>query len=629
MHAFHDTRDPEYRSPFGAVTAGTEISLALTTDGSASEATLRIWIDSDGERYLPMAKSYREEGGYRFHATISRDVPGIVWYSFIVRGTDEWGNETTVYVGPEEGKHGGRSALYDRQLSSFQITVYRERKLPDWYKNAVFYQIFPDRFFRGEEESPTERAAREETFFRLHPHGIRRVIVPEWDKVPEYKRSETGAVTEWEFYGGTLDGIREKLPYLADLGITALYLNPIFEALSNHRYDTGDYFRVDPLLGGDEAFDRLIAAANGYGISIMLDGVFNHTGWDSLYFNRFGNYPSTGAYESADSPYREWFTFDDSPVGYDAWWGIPDLPAVNEMTESYREFIYGGGDSVVRHYLRKGAKAWRLDVADELPDEFIEGLKQAAVETDPDAIVIGEVWEDASNKVSYGKLRRYLLGHELDTAMNYPLRAAVHEFLLGTSDAYALAETVLSLMENYPPTAFYGAFNLMGSHDRARSLTVMGGVPDADSLTEAERRAYRLSDEQRELAVKRFRLMTVLQMTLPGVPCVYYGDEAGMEGYSDPFNRATYPWGKEDGETMAIVRDAIRLRKSDPVFTDGGLRPFAADSDVFGFERFDAERKGNVTVLINRNREETRYVRLDGGLTVSVAPLSYAIVREN
>ena len=628
MYCYHDTRDPEYRTPFGAVRAGTEIRLALDTDGAAFEATVRVFVDGDGERYLPMTKEVREDG-FRFRVTIRREVPGIVWYLFIVRTRDEWGNERTVFVGPSEGRRGGKGCVYDTEPESFQITVYRERKLPEWYRTAIFYQIYPDRFAKGEEETPSARAARETAFREGHPNGLPRVLVDDWDKIPEYKRSETGAVTEWEFYGGTLDGIREKLPYLKSLGVTALYLNPIFEAESNHRYDTGDYLRVDPLLGGDEAFARLLKAAAEEGVSIMLDGVFNHTGCDSIYFDRFGNYGGNGAYGNEASPYRNWFTFDDSPAGYDCWWGIPDLPAVNEMEPSYRRFIYEAQDSVVRRYLNQGVKAWRLDVADELPDEFIEGLKTAALEADPEAIVIGEVWEDASNKISYGKLRRYLLGSELDAAMHYPLRAGVHDFLLGRIDAYGLAETVYALWENYPPTAIYGAFNLMGSHDRARMMTIMGDTPDADALSEAERRAYRLSDGQRALAKARIRLMTLIQMTMPGVPCIYYGDEAGLEGYSDPFNRGTFPWGREDAETEEICREMIRLRKSDPVFLDGGFEPFAVNPDVFGFRRTRVDGKGAATVLVNRSRTETHRFALEGanGMTVTLSPLGYAIVK--
>jgi len=658
----HNTRDARFRTPFGAVKCGDEIFLAIEADGNAFEAVLRVWIGGEGETLHPMAKE-RTESGNRFFVSFVREKPGLLWYTFRVRETDESGNERVIWIGPEEGKRGGNGCVYDREPASFQITVYRERKLPDWYRNAVFYQIFPDRFAPGD---ASLARANEAAFSALHPNGIPRRIVRDWNKIPEYRRDETGAITEWEFYGGTLDGIREKLPYLAELGITALYLNPIFEAASNHRYDTGDYLQVDPLLGGDPALDRLIRAAREHGISIMLDGVFNHTGWDSLYFNRFGNYPTKGAYGNEDSPYRSWFTFGDYPNGYDSWWGVADLPAVNENDPSYRDFIYGAEDSVVRRYLKKGVRAWRLDVADELPDSFIEGLKTAALEEDPDAVVIGEVWEDASNKVSYGELRRYLLGSELDGAMHYPVRTAVHDWLLGRSDAFLLFETFVTLMENYPPTAFYGAFTLMGSHDRARMMTVMGDAPDPDSLSEEERRAYRLSPEQRAIAERRVRLMTLLQMTLPGVPSVYYGDEAGMEGMSDPFNRGTFPWGAEDSAMTSFFRDAIRLRKSDPVFTDGAFGPFAVNADVFGFFRVPCERirkgetcektggpecpkwNGTVLVLANRSRTETYTFPLadcagdltgraaallfgtaalsaDG--TVSIPPLGTAVIR--
>ena len=595
MRVYHNSREADYRSPFGAVTVGSAVSLAVDVwDAWGVSCVCRLWVDGKEETKILMDRESREDR-VRFTCRIETDAPDLIWYSFIL---SESGGRVLRY-GARAGCTGGEGALYDWEPPSFQITVYRPRPLPAWYRNGVVYQIFPDRFARGEDW----RTLAEEALSGP-VRGPKRSLCEDWGKVPFYEKDETGRVTCWEFYGGTLSGIREKLGYLKELGITALYLNPIFQAASNHRYDTGDYTRVDPMLGGEEAFRTLAEEARRQGISIILDGVFNHSGCDSVYFNKYGNYPGQGAFQSEDSPYRDWYRFNDSPAGYDCWWGVDDLPNLEESAEGYRELIFQGKDSVVRHWLKAGARGWRLDVADELPDDFIEGIKTAVTETLPeDGLLLGEVWEDASNKISYGQLRRYLLGSELDSAMNYPLLDLLHGFLLDKLTAETFCEQLESLQENYPPTAFYGALNLVGSHDRPRIMTVMGGAPDRDTLTEEERRDFRLTPEARGLAKGRIWLMTLLQMTLPGVPCVYYGDEAGMEGYTDPYNRAAFPWGKEDRDMLTIYRNAISLRKLYPVFVEGSFRPFFQGEDVFGFLRDTAEQ--HAAVLVNRSLSDS------------------------
>ena len=598
MRAYHNTREPAWREPFGAVPAGTEVMLALDVwDDPDASCACRIWIDGNGEKLFPMEKQEQEDH-LRFFCRIPLETPDIVWYSFLIYQS----GGCVSHYGAIENKVGGEGCLYGSEPPSFQITVYAPRPLPEWYRNAVVYQIFPDRFRRG-------AGWRELTDASLSQkkQGPERRLTEDWDTVPFYEKTEDGRVCAWDFYGGTLSGIEEKLDYLQEMGVSALYLNPIFEAASSHRYDTGDYRKIDPMLGDEAVFRRLAETAAEKGISIILDGVFNHTGCDSLYFNKYGNYPGLGAWQSEDSPYRSWYRFDGSPAGYDCWWGVDDLPCLEEEEESYRRFIFRDPDSVVRKWLAAGAKGWRLDVADELPDDFIEGIKSAVTETlGADGLLLGEVWEDASHKISYGKLRRYFLGTELDCAMNYPFLDAVQCYLLGWLGADGFAEILEDLQENYPPSAFYGALNLVGSHDRPRVMTVLGEAPDRNSLTEEEQRDYRLTPEQKELAKSRMRLMVLLQMTLPGVPCIYYGDEAGIEGYSDPYNRGSYPWGKEDEELKAVYRRAINIRKLDPVFTDGSFTPFAQGEDVFGFYR-DTEQT-HAAVFVNRRFYDARDV---------------------
>ena len=592
MRAYHNSRDLIYRAPFGAAKRSEAVYLAIDVfDDENASCKLRTWQDGIGERLFDMDRT-EIDGGLRFTVSYTPDTTGLVWYSFNVTE----GNGHTQKYGAHLGSTGGDGDLwYEFDPPSFQMTVYDERRVPDWYKNGVVYQIFPDRFKRDENwRDRAEKAIREH-----NKNGTPRAIVDNWDEKPCYKRYHNGAIERWDFYGGSLKGIEEKLDYIAEMGFTVLYLNPIFEAHSNHRYDTADYRKIDPMLGTDEDFEHLCAEAEKRGISIILDGVFNHTGCDSIYFNRYGNYDSVGAYQSASSPYRSWYRFYEN--GYESWWGVEDLPACEENDRGYQDFIYGDEDSIVRHWLRKGAKGWRLDVADELPDFFIEGIKSAAVaEKGDEALVIGEVWEDASNKIAYGEKRNYLMGKELDSVMNYPFRDCVKYFFLGKMTAQEVAEKLWTLYENYPREAFYSTLNSLGTHDRARILTVLG---DADpNLPDNMQFEFRLSDEKRNLAKARLLVATVMQMTMPGVPCVYYGDDAGLEGYTDPYNRGTMPWDDIDETCNEIVRNCIALRKSVPALVDGDFEPFALSDDILGFKR----TKGDETIVALFNRQQGR-----------------------
>ncbi len=598
MFLYHNSHDATYRSPFGAVMPETELTISLDAGDAPAglHCTLRLWIEGRGEELLPMyGASATDHIRFSVRFTAPNE-PTLVWYYFILEQEGKrqyYGNATLL---------GGAGAISAQEPPAWQITVYHPSALPDWYQKGICYQIFPDRFARGADWQDCWQSA-------AHPDnwvGPPRILHQNWTDTPFYTRNLQNQVTRWDFFGGTLSGITEHLLYLRSLGVTSIYLNPIFTASSNHKYDTADYFHVDPGFGGDQAFSQLAAAAKACGIRLILDGVFSHTGMDSLYFNRNGNYGSGGAYQDESSPYRAWYRFD-SDRSYDSWWGVEDLPNVNEMHPAYEEMIHCGPDSVIRRWLRAGASGWRLDVADELPDAFIAGIRKAVRETDPQALLMGEVWEDASHKESYGVRRRYFLGDELDCTMHYPFRTGVTDFMLGKLDAADFCAQMRSIQENYPPNAFYGALNLIGSHDRARILTLMGDAPEG--LNELERECYRLNDSQRWKAIRRVKLLSLLQFTAPGVPCIYYGDEAGMEGYDDPFNRGPYPWGRENKELMYHYRTLTQMRQAHPVLVEGDFLPLHFGTQIYGCLRSGEHE--SILTLVNRDLKDTQEIRYE------------------
>ena len=600
MRAFHNSRLSDYRYPYGAVEAGGAVHVSIDVfDAPDVTGRVKLWIDGEGETLVDM-EAAPIEGGVRLSADIECDHPAIVWYNFLLSCS-----EGQPEYGPIEGREGGEGALWwGVQAPSFQITVYEPRaKEPEWYRGGIVYQIFPDRFRRG-----PEWRERVEASLEHQSKGPGRHLVEEWDTPPRYDKTEDGRIASWDIYGVTLSGIREKLGYLENLGITCIYLNPIFQAASNHRYDTADYTKIDPALGDEAEFGALCEEAAAHGIRIILDGVFNHTGADSIYFDRYGTYGGKGAYGNPKSAYADWFKLNEDG-SYESWWGVDDLPDCDESSPSYRDFVFGKR-GVVGRWLEAGASGWRLDVADEMPDDFIAGIASAARAVRDDALVMGEVWEDASNKISYSRLRRYFLGEELDCAMGYFWRDKVLEYLLGSAGGDELAERIETMRENYPPFAFEGSLNLLGTHDTERIFTILGGAPAKDSLADEERFAYRLRDDQRGLAKGRLWLAALLQMSLPGVPCIYYGDEAGMEGYADPYNRGPYPWEGGDADCGAIYRNAIMLRRTIPALERGSFEPLALGGDLFGFVRRDDASGSCVAVVVNRSLENVHEVRI-------------------
>lgn len=576
MSVYFSSRDTVYRTPFGAVAEGVAVHfrILLPRWWGCSEALLCTACEGRPDRRDGMFWAGQPDDDHEWWECHFSPAVGVYRYYFELVCRDGKRFLTALPDG---------TAAESRTVGSrWQLTCYdREFKTPDWLAGGVFYQIFPDRFYASgtpKENVPADRVQR-----------------ADWGGQPVWEPNAAGKVLNNDFFGGDLKGIVQKLPYLKELGVTCLYLNPIFESHSNHRYDTADYERIDPQLGTADDLRVLTEQAEKMGIRVILDGVFSHTGSDSRYFNKQGRYGGEGAYQSVSSPYYPWYQFRRWPNEYASWWGFDTLPEIDEMSPAFREFITGE-NGVCRRWMRAGAKGWRLDVADELPDPFIDALRTAVKAEDPDGLLLGEVWEDASNKESYGHLRRYLLGRQLDSVMNYPFADAILRLLTG-GRADDFFNTVEGIVENYPPQVTRLLMNHIGTHDTERALTVLAGEP-AGGRGRRWQAGQVLTPAQRERGLKLMRLASLLQFCLPGVPCVYYGDEAGMEGYRDPFNRGCYPWGNEEQDLLSWYRALGEMRKKAAPLKEGSFKAIRTQGDIVCFTRKD--RNGTLLCAVNK-----------------------------
>jgi len=549
-----NSRKPYYKDPFGAIEKNTDLFLRIkvTEDRPIASVFLFLTCDDNGEVFKLEGKpgiDPAKEPVYEFSLQI--DEIGLYFYRFEVIYHDNSGEQTPDY----------------------QLTVYSEDyTTPQWLRAGVMYQIFPDRYARGES-------------YQAPQQNKNYILREDWGGLPNDKPDEDGIIQNNDFFGGNLRGIIEKLDYLEDLGVTVIYLNPIFEAYSNHRYDTADYKSIDPMLGTEEDFRELCEKARERGIRVILDGVFNHTGSDSLYFNKSGRYPEPGAYQSKDSAYYKWYRFLEFPNLYESWWGIDTLPGVNETEPSFLDYIIRSEDSVIKHWLRCGASGFRLDVADELPDEFLEALRTAVKEIQSDGAVIGEVWEDASNKIAYGQRRKYFHGNQLDSVMNYPLKDAVIDYLVHRKDGFDLEQIVNRLWENYPKPAFHALMNIMGTHDTARILTMLAENSSDDDYTR-----------------QRLFLAQMIISFMPGIPCIYYGDEIGMKGGKDPLNRVCFVPEQGDPEILRFYRRLFAFRKKINNLGDYSFQPRTAEQNFYSFNR--AGENGRLLIAVNTGSQD-------------------------
>lgn len=618
-----DCFDSSYKHPFGALRRGQPsiFNVRIPKSSQVQDLTLVMFRPGYKERYIALELQDESGEDNTYTCVFTPNNPGMHQYYFtcVLDGRRRYIKRSGASVGVFEGEE------------LFQLTVFDpDFYTPSFIRGGIMYQIFPDRFAKSgvvHENVPEDRIIRED-----------------WWGTPYYKPDNKGVVRNNDYFGGDLRGIIEKLPYIQSLGVTVIYLNPIFEAHENHRYNTANYEKIDPLLGTEEDFRELCKKAGEMGIDIILDGVFSHTGADSIYFNKFGRYgDNTGAYRDKNSQYYPWYSFTAYPDRYESWWGITTLPNVNENNEQYTKYICGDG-GILQKWIEAGARGWRLDVADELPDEFLDNLNKAVKKMGDDKIIYGEVWEDATNKESYGVRRRYLIGGQLDSVMNYPFKEAILRYVK-YADGRAFRESIMTILDHYPKPAIDMLMNFLSTHDTERALTYFGGeeVGWHDKDWQSER--Y-LDGAQYMYGVSLMKCAMVLQFFLPGVPSIYYGDEAGMEGYRDPFNRRCYPWGNENLDLIEFTKQLARIRKGTRAFEQGEMEFIEIDDKVCVFARYDKITREAAIIYLNKSTRgrsfeirnehtdmfydfKVAFDRYDRGVEngrITVAPFDYAVV---
>lgn len=602
MDHLFNSLDSAYKTHRGAVRAGEPLRLALTIPEHYGFVEPRLVLTKDGGDPVEYRMDFKGcvEGVNHFRLSLTLDEAGLYFYYF-----DLYSDFRKLYRGEL-----GEAVLSWTAGACWQLTVYEaDFATPKALRGGVMYQIFPDRFFEGRPHPVMPFADR---VYRVNKQGE-----------PYFWPNEQGGQLNLDYFGGDFEGIRKKLGYLQELGVTWIYLNPIFEAHANHRYNTADYLNADPLLGTNEEFTLLCREAKEKGIRIILDGVFSHTGSDSLYFNREGRYGQGGAYHDPNSPYRSWYDFDPKyPCGYRSWWGFETLPEVREDDPAYQQFICGKG-GVIDTWLSRGASGFRLDVADELPDDFIESIRKAVKAHGPDCYLLGEVWEDATTKEAYGVRRTYLLGKGLDGVMNYPFRNAILSFLRGGS-ALSSAEQLTAICEHYPAPALHALMNHLGTHDTERILTALEDEP-AEGRDRYWQSGRRLPKPKYDHGIRLVRLAYAMLFTLPGVPCIYYGDEVGMQGYRDPFNRAYCDWDSTENRIKPLLRQLAKLRKECDAFWEGDFRVTRADGGLLQYRRTGPTETAEIAI----NRTPRLLATHALGKVTEVDPFSFTVVVED
>lgn len=580
MYVFN-SRDKSYKSIISAVKTDEDVKLriVLPRNMKCCGAFLAVQKDKEDVVYYSMfwaGMCGNDHEYWELH--FSASTSGLYFYHFEL--DTPWGRSFVKNIGSGIGD-------FDFNGTEFQQTVYDKNfTTPDFLKGGLIYQIFPDRFYNSGTEKNNVPESR---------------ITRQWGDVPFWHEKQMNGIWNNDYFGGDLKGVEEKLDYISSLGATCIYLNPIFEAHSNHRYDTADYEKIDPLLGDENDLKSLCEKAKKRGMAVILDGVFSHTGCDSKYFNMYGRYDSIGAYNSRESRYFSWYKFINYPDEYQSWWGIKLLPEIIEEDEGYRAYICGE-NGILRKWLKCGISGWRLDVADELPDVFLDDLRNAVKAENENAVIIGEVWEDATNKFAYGQRRRYLLGSQLDSVMNYPFADAILNFVK-YGGANTFFDSVMTIIENYPPCVLHLLMNHIGTHDTERAITRLAGESADGKDREWQYHHNFLGEYDYLKGVSMLKTASLIQYTLPGVPSLYYGDEAGMQGMRDPFNRACYDWKNQNQELIKWYKRLGEIRKGCKAFECGEFIPVYSHNNTIAYERRCSENR--VLIAVNSGNEAT------------------------
>ncbi|MBI5567959.1 MAG: alpha-amylase [Chloroflexi bacterium] len=669
----HDSRDTLYRTPGGAVPAGTPVTLRFRTfHNDVTSVKARVYdLDAGGQQILPMAPAATDVACYQpgletetcdfWSVTLNYASPDNLWYRFIVAD----GTQTAYYADNTAALDGGLGAPGNDPIdNSYALMIYDPAfTAPDWASRAVIYQIFPDRFNNGtpKNDPKTGDVRYDDPMIKLPwgtlPEGFCRNYADgatncpwRFDPNPPASSPDKEQPRGRDYMGGDLLGVTEKLLYLKSLGVTAIYFNPIFWAKSNHRYDTADYFKIDPALGTLKDFQLLTKAAKVLGIRVILDGVFNHMSSDSPFFDRYHHSSTVGACEDVNSDYRAWFVFREVAAGtgtcagsagpnsaaYEGWFGFDSIPVLNKSNPQVQAYFLTDPNSVSRYWLNLGAASWRMDVMGDasFPAGYWETFRQIVKGTRSDALIISETWQKDST------LLRMLRGDRADTTMNYRLRDAVIGLLTpGGFDSKGFADSgrsiapsefaarILSIREDYPDAAYYSLMNLLDSHDTERLLWTL--TPGTETTADKEQNAANVADGQR-----RVELASLIQFTLPGAPTVYYGDEVGLTGDDDPDDRRTFPWSeaswKSNNALLQHYRTVSALRHTIPSLTGGDLRMLVADdvTNLIAYGR-KTDKQASVVVINRGTTTRTVDIPVAGYLPDGVKLLSTYAVGKN
>ncbi|WP_374512391.1 alpha-amylase family glycosyl hydrolase [Niveibacterium sp.] len=642
-----DSRDASYKAPFGAVTSGTAVKLGFTAKPGVTAANLVIEKRAMEGNYdklsytevtrVPLTKA--TEGDLeRWAGSYTYPEIGVFGYYFEVTVGDKvflyGNNKNPVYWTAEKGSNGIGLIVNKpsdaKSIRRYRQTVYKpDFAVPDWAQDAIYYYIFPERFRNGDKTNdPNPKSDKYlNTAVEFHSNWLDKPYLPG-------SGDGSDATYNNDFFGGDLAGIIEKLDYIASLGANTLYINPVFAAGSNHKYDTADYKNIDPHFGTNSDFVKLTSEAAKRGLRVILDTSLNHSGSDSIYFDKFSRYPTLGAFEggsiNSSSPYASWYSFStaDPAKPYDGWGGSLDMPNLNKNSLSFRDYAYGASDSVAKLWMDRGIAGWRMDVAPWVPDDFWREWRIAVKGKDANALTVAETWFDAS---------KFFLGDEFDTTMNYIFRDAILAYANG-GNAKDVYENIELMRENYPQQVFFALMNLVSSHDVARALDQFGYTSSTQSAASIG------------AAKQKLRLATFVQMAYPGSPSIYYGDEVGVTGGADPYNRATYPWadvgGTPDTTLLADFKSLTKMRQDNAVLRRGSFgAPLLIDSNVIVHGRSlgstfavvatnNSTSSKEVTVPLPAGVTATRFRNALDGSTVSVAagslkltiPATYGVV---